>query len=243
MSTILTLLACSMAESWCLKAGLGDENCSDPTLPVEGPWTVAVSTDLPLPACDLRPIDIDDGWVLAPAGPSFTLAPPTSADASAPAECSLDSGTFACASTTGPEGTEVVASGAFASRSQGTIVLDLTAPGCDTQLEAPFLASWTLEASPATCPDIKDDTFAADRSVAEVRITVTNAGTTDLTLFLLAGENPVLAAEAPAGATVTTAARPGNWMMLATGWEQESCVFAFEVVEEGQQATYWGEET
>jgi hypothetical protein len=50
----------------------------------------------------------------------------------------------------------------------------------------------------------------------------------------------VLSGEVASGATVTTAARPGNWMMLATGFEQENCVFAFEVVEDGQQAIYWG---
>jgi hypothetical protein len=69
---------------------------------------------------------------------------------------------------------------------------------------------------------------------------VVNASAESLSLFLLGGGGPVLSGEVASGATVTTAARPGNWMMLATGFEQENCVFAFEVVEDGQQAIYWG---
>ncbi len=215
MVWVLTLFACSLAEEWCLDAGLGAETCSDSSVPVEGEWTLLVSTDAPLPDCDVRPIDIDDGWTLAPAGAAFTLAAPADATPLAPADCALDAETFSCGPSAGPSGTELVVSGTLASRSEGTMMLDLSSPTCDAQVEV-------------------------DRSIAEVGVTVVNASAENLSLFLLGGGGPVLSSEMASGATVTTAARPGNWMMLATGFEQENCVFAFEVVEDGQQAIYWG---
>ena len=240
MVWLLTLFACSLAEEWCLDAGLGAETCSDPSVPVEGEWTLLVSRDAPLPDCDVRPIDIDDGWTLAPAGAAFTLAPPVDATPLVPADCTLEAETFSCAPAAGPSGTELVVSGTLASRSEGTMMLDLSSPTCDAQVEARFVASWTLAPPVKECPDIGDDSFEVDRSIAEVGVTVVNASTENLSLFLLGGGGPVLSSEMASGATVTTAARPGNWMMLATGFEQENCVFAFEVVEDGQQAIYWG---
>ncbi len=100
-----------------------------------------------------------------------------------------------------------------------------------------------LEPPLGACPDIEDDSFSVDRSVAEVSVVVTNASDQLYSLFLLGGEGPVLSSEVPAGTAATGVGRPGNWMMLATGFGQEACVFAFEIVEEGQQVTYWGEGT
>jgi hypothetical protein len=122
--------------------------------------------------------------------------------------------------------------GTLASRSEGRVTLDLSSPTCDAQVEARFEASWTLAPPMKECPDIGDDSFEVDRSIAEVGVTVVNASTENLSLFLLGGGGPVLSSEVASGATVTTAARPG--------FEQENCVFAFEVVEDGQQAIYWG---
>ena len=86
MVWLFSLLACDMAEDLCLDAGLGVETCSDPAVPVEGPWTVLLATDTPLSACDVRPVDLDDGWALAPSGGAFTLAAPVRSGDAAPAQ-------------------------------------------------------------------------------------------------------------------------------------------------------------
>ena len=242
MLWLLTLVACDKAEGLCLQVGLGAETCSDPTIPVEGPWTALLPADTPLVDCDVRPVDLDDGWNIAPAGPSFTLAAPVGAGGTAAAAtCTYGDGAFACEPAPGPGGVEVTVSGTLASRSQASLVIDLASPTCDTQVEAPFVATWTLDAPEPACPDIEDDAFEQDREVPTVSVQVTNAGTQSLGLYLLAGQGPLFQMDVAAGAVGMGSAQPGNWMMLATGFGQEACVFAFEVTGDGQEVTYWGE--
>lgn len=234
MTLLALLVACDTLEGACTGLGFDADTCGEPLVPLSGPW---VADPDPGDVCGVDAATLSEGWVVEPTDAGFSLAAP----GGEPADCAQDGATFACAAAAGPGGLSIVASGTLGSRSTADLSLQVVADVCDVTLVVPFVAAWkTIGPESGTCPRDYDD-FQTDEDQPQVTFTIENRSAVTLGLYVISDGSDVFVNPVDAGGSQTSSTYRNGWMALATDWGAESCVWMFQVREEGHLEIYEGE--
>ncbi len=217
--------------------------CDEAFTPDEGAWK-----GIPEGWSDAcaEPLWTGSDWTLDGTGAAFALTP-VDAD---PADCERDGRAFTCAAAR-PDGVSVTHEGEFLAGSEAVAAVTLTSTGCTATGDVLLLAGWRMVGDnaeggnlfqewlgnlfggdgsngyvPGGCPrDYDDHEQAACAAEEEREVTVENH--TDDSLSLL--QSGDFYESIPAQGVLTMPMCVGSIYAIGTGWEEEECLWSFQV--------------
>lgn len=240
MVLAFAIAGCATLEQGCLGLGFGPNACAEPATPLPGAWVLDFggASDV----CGLQAPERGWGLTLDNAD-AFTLVPADGGGAA----CSLADEVFECDAATTADGLTIGLSGAFSSRSTGDATATVTLDTCSSTLDVALLAGWltpeTSTGAAGACPQRYSEAYGFDAADATyVPFTIENRSDVSLGVFTIADEGGAISATAVAPLETASASQAlGGWVALAADWDEETCVYFFQVTVADQAEVYWPE--